>query len=315
MAAKKLKALITGGAGYIGSVMTEEFLKRGYAVTVLDDFRYCRTSLLHLCGHAGLEAVRGDVRDPAVLRPLVAAADVIVPLAAVVGAPACDLHPLDAESINVGAVRELNRLRGREQKVVFPVTNSGYGVGTSGEYCTEESPLKPLSAYGKHKVEAEKILRDKGSCVSFRLATAFGVSPRMRVDLLVNDFTYRAVRDRCIVLFEAHFKRNYIHVRDIARAFLFALDNFEKMDGEVYNLGLSDANLSKLELCRAIEKHVPGLVILVSEIGEDPDKRDYIVSNEKVERAGFRTRHSLDSGIRELLRAYRFLKDSVYNNV
>jgi len=315
MSEKKENVLITGGAGYIGSVMTEEFLRRGHRVTVLDDFRYCRTSLLHLCRNPGLKVVRGDVRNRALLRELLAFSDVIIPLAAIVGAPACELNPPDARSINVGAVRLINELRGKGQKVIFPVTNSGYGIGQSGTYCTEESPLRPISLYGKYKVEAEKILQDKGNVISFRLATAFGVSPRMRVDLLVNDFTYRAVRDRCIVLFEEHFKRNYVHVRDIARAFIFGMENYARMKNEVYNLGLSKANLSKLELCRVIKKHVPELVILTSRIGEDPDKRDYIVSNEKVEQAGFRPRFSLNFGIRELLKAYTFLKDSVFNNI
>lgn len=315
MAKGKENILITGGAGYVGSVMVEHFLKRRSAVTVLDDFRYGQNSLLHLCHYKSLRIVKGDVRDKAVLKPLLAAADGIIPLAAIVGAPACDLHPRESRSVNVGAIRLINQLRSKSQMVLFPVTNSGYGIGEEGVYCTEETPLRPVSRYGRQKVEAEKILMDTGGVIAFRLATAFGVSPRMRLDLLVNDFTYRAVRDRVIVLFEEHFKRNYIHVRDIARVFYFSLLNFERMKDQVYNVGLSNANLSKLELCRAIKKHVPGLVVITSDVGRDPDQRNYIVSNLKIERAGFKPRFSLDWGIRELIKAYSFLKDSLYNNL
>ncbi len=313
--AKKAKVLITGGAGYLGSVMTGHFLQKGFAVTVLDDFRYCRTSLLHLCSNRSLKIVRGDVRERTMVRPLVAEAELIVPLAAVVGAPACDLHPRESRSINVGAIKLINDLRSPGQRVLFPVTNSGYGVGEEGVFCTEDSPLRPVSRYGKQKVEAEKILLAKGNAIAFRLATAFGVSPRMRLDLLVNDFTYRAVRDHCIVLFEEHFKRNYIHVRDIASVFHFGAVNFKKLKNQVFNVGLSTANLSKRELCGLIEREVPGLTIISSPIGKDPDQRNYIVSNEKIERAGFRPRWSLPAGIRELLKAYVFLKDSRYDNL
>jgi len=315
MAKKKNNILITGGAGYVGSIMVEYFLKRGRAVTVLDDFRYRQNSLLHLCHHSSLRVVKGDVRDEAVLKPLIRDADVIIPLAAIVGAPACALHPAESKSVNVGAIRLIDRLRSKKQPVLFPVTNSGYGIGEEGIYCTEETPLRPVSGYGRQKVEAEKILLQSGGVIAFRLATAFGVSPRMRLDLLVNDFTYRAVRDHSIVLFEEHFKRNYIHIRDIARVFLFGLENFRRMKDEVYNVGLSNANLSKKELCRLIKKFVPELVVVSAEIGRDPDRRNYIVSNEKIEKTGFKPRYSLKWGIRELLKAYSFLKDSVYDNL
>ena len=312
---KNAEILITGGAGYVGSVMTEHFLESGCSVTVLDDFRYRQTSLLHLCRYKTLRIVRGDVREAGVVKPLIKDADAIIPLAAVVGAPACDRYPQESRSINVGAVKLIDRLRSRDQRVLFPVTNSGYGIGLAGSLCTEKSPLRPISRYGRQKVEAEMALMDSGNAIAFRLATAFGVSPRMRIDLLVNDFTHRALTDGVIVLFEAHFQRNYIHVRDIARVFEFGLKNFSRMKNEVYNIGLSSANLSKLELCRVIKKHLPQLAIITSEVGKDPDQRNYIVSNEKIEKAGFRPRYSLDWGIEELIRAYTFLKDSVYDNL
>ncbi len=311
----KEKVLITGGAGYLGTVMTEHFLARGHRVTVLDDFRYSRTSLLHLCHDSRLRIVKGDVRERATVKPLLADADTVIPLAAVVGAPACEARPRESRSVNVGAVKLINSLRSVEQKLLFPVTNSGYGIGQKDIACTESSPLRPVSRYGRQKVEAEKFLLEKGSVVAFRLATAFGVSSRMRVDLLVNDFTYRAATEGVIVLFEEHFKRNYIHVRDIARLFHFGMENFHKLSGQVFNAGLSEANLSKIELCRLIQKFVPGLVIISSAVGRDPDRRDYIVSNAKIEKAGFRTRYSLEFGIQELLRAYAFLKNSIYNNL
>jgi nucleoside-diphosphate-sugar epimerase len=295
--------------------MTELFLRRGHRVAVLDDFRYRQGSLLHLCHSRRLEIVKGDVRDRRRLAPLLAESDVIIPLAAVVGAPACEARPEESRSVNVGAIRLLDRLRSKNQAVLFPVTNSGYGVGEEGVYRTETSPLRPVSRYGRQKVEAEKILLAGGGAVAFRLATAFGVSPRMRLDLLVNDFTYRAVKEGVIVLFEEHFQRNYIHVRDVARVFYFGMKNYSRLKGEVFNVGLSNANLSKIELCRRIKKFVPKLAIITSKVGRDPDRRNYLVSNAKIEKAGFRPIFSLDAGIQELIRAYSFVKNSVYDNL
>ncbi len=309
------KILVTGGAGYIGSVLTPALLARGHAVTVVDNFTYGQTSLLDCCHNELLTIIRGDVRDEALIKPLAAAADAIMPLACLVGAPLCAQRPLEARSINLEAVRMLLRHAGPQARIISPTTNSGYGVGQAGIFCTEETPLRPISLYGRLKAELEESLLSDGRAVSLRLATVFGISPRMRLDLLVNDFTYRAVTDRFIVLFEAHFKRNYIHVRDVARAFLHALDNFEKMRGQAYNVGLSDANLSKLELCREIRKQVPDFTFLEAPVGEDPDKRNYIVSNEKIERAGFRPAVSLPQGIRELIRGYQVLRRNQYANV
>jgi nucleoside-diphosphate-sugar epimerase len=249
------------------------------------------------------------------LKPLLRDADVVIPLAALVGAPLCDNDRVGAETLNRDAVLTLIKLCGREQRILMPVTNSGYGIGEPGKFCTEETPLRPITLYGRTKVEAEQAVLERGNSISFRLATVFGMSPRMRLDLLVNDFVYRAVNDRAVVLFEAHFKRNYIHVRDVARVFLHGICNFETMRDRPYNVGLSDANLSKLELCQAIQRHLPKFVFLEAPVGEDPDKRDYIVSNERVEGTGYKPAYSLDDGIRELIKGYRMLRNSIYGNV
>ena len=282
---------------------------------MLDRFTTCETSLLACCSNRSFLPVRGDCRDEKVLKPLLAAADIIIPLAAVVGAPACATDALGAQSINVDAVQLLLRLRSPAQRIIFPTTNSGYGIGEPGKFCTEDTPLRPLSLYGTTKVDAEKAVLDSGNSITFRLATVFGTAPRMRIDLLVNDFVYRAVTDRAVVIFEGHAKRNYLHIRDVARAFQHAMDHFEAMRGEPYNVGLSDANLSKLELCERIKLQVPAFTVLEAAVGEDPDKRDYIVSNDKIERTGFRTAVSLDDGITELRRGYTMLRNSRYGNV
>jgi nucleoside-diphosphate-sugar epimerase len=302
-----VKILVTGGAGYIGSILVPRLLAAGHAVTVLDNFRYRQTSLLDCCADPRLSIVRGDCRDEATLRPLAAAADAIVPLAALVGAPACDADRTAAATTNLDAVRTLLALRSPSQPLVFPCTNSGYGVGQEDRFCTEETPLRPLSLYGRTKVDAERAVLEAGG-VSLRLATVFGVSPRMRLDLLVNDFVHRAVTDRFLVLFEGHFKRNYLHVRDAADAFVHALDRFDAMGGQCYNVGRSDANLSKRELCERIQRHVPAFSFVEAPVGKDPDQRNYVVSNEKIERTGYRAARSLDDGIVELLKAYAVVR-------
>lgn len=307
--------LVTGAAGYIGSVLVGDLLRDGHSVIAVDNFSFGQASLLDCCRYETLRIVRGDVRDERVMLPLLKEADVIVPLACLVGAPICAQKPIEARSINLDAIKMLLDHSSREQVFLSPTTNSGYGVGEDGIYCTEESPLRPVSLYGTLKVELEKHLLDSGRAISFRLATAFGVSPRMRIDLLVNDFTYRAVTDRFVVLFEAHFKRNYIHVRDVSLAFRHGLANFEAMKGQAYNVGLSDANLSKLELCEEIKKQVPDFTILQSEVGKDPDQRNYIVSNEKLEKTGYMPEVSLQKGIAELIRAYQVIRRNQYANV
>lgn len=310
-----MKILVTGGAGYLGSVMIPMFLEKGHEVTVLDNFLFGQATLLESCGHDRFSVVRGDCREEALVKRLMTSADVIIPLAALVGAPLCKLDPLAAQSINAGGVQMICRLASRQQRIILPTTNSGYGIGEKGKECTEETPLRPISLYGTSKCEAEAAVLARENSVSFRLATVFGASPRMRVDLLVNDFVHRAVNDRAVVIFEGHFKRNYIHIRDVARAFLHAMDHFETMKGRPYNVGLEEANLSKLELCARIQKHISGFVFLEAPIGEDPDKRDYIVSNARILATGFRPAWDLDRGIRELIKVFTILRNSRYSNV
>lgn len=307
--------LITGGAGYLGSIMVPELLRLGHKVTVLDNFMFKQNSLAAVCADPNFSVVKGDAREASVLAPLVKSADVVIPLAALVGAPLCGHDKIGTATLNRDAILTLIGLLSPEQRLLMPVTNSGYGVGEKGKFCTEETPLRPISLYGQTKVEAEKAVLDRGNAISFRLATVFGMAPRMRLDLLVNDFVYRAVYDRAVVLFEPHFKRNYVHVRDVTRAFIHGINNFETMKNEPYNVGLSDANLSKLELCERIREHLPAFVFPEAPVGEDPDKRDYIVSNAKIEATGFAPAHGLDVGIQELIKGYTMIRNSLYGNV
>lgn len=307
--------LVTGGAGYLGSIMVPTLLAAGHQVTVVDNFLYRVNSLAHCCSNSNFAVINGDVRDEALMRPLLAKADVVIPLAALVGAPLCNKDPIAATSTNKDAIIFMLKTLSPSQWVLMPITNSGYGIGEAGKHCTEDSPLRPISRYGIDKVEAEKAVLQRENSISFRLATVFGMSPRMRIDLLVNDFVYRAVTDRFVVLFEGHFKRNYIHVRDVTRVFIHGIDNFEKMRGRPYNVGLSEANLSKIELCQKIQNRVENFVFLNAPIGEDPDKRDYIVSNARIEATGFKPKHSLDDGICELIKGYRMIRNSVYGNI
>lgn len=307
--------LVTGGAGYLGSILVPALLAAGHRVTVLDNFMYQQNSLAHVCADAKFDVVNGDARKVETLKPLVIKADYVLPLAALVGAPLCDKDPIAATSTNRDAIATLCQLLSSEQRIIMPITNSGYGVGEQGQYCTEESPLRPVSLYGRDKVAAEQLILERENAVSLRLATVFGMAPRMRIDLLVNDFVYRAVNDRFVVLFEAHFKRNFIHIRDVARAFMHAMEKFDIMKGRPFNVGLSDANLSKAELCERIKAQVPGFQFLEAPVGEDPDKRDYIVSNARIEATGYAPAHGLDDGIRELIKGYRMIRNRVYGNV
>jgi len=310
-----MKILVTGGAGYLGSVLVPVLLDKGFEVVVLDNFMFHQTSLLDCCHYPKLDIVRGDTRDESTLKRLLKESDAIFPLACLTGAPLCARDPRGAESVILESVRLILNFRSKQQIIIYPTTNSGYGVGQKGKFCTESTPLRPISLYGKLKVQAEKEILEKGNAVTLRLATAFGISPRMRLDLLVNDFVYRAVFDRFVILFESHFKRNFIHVRDVAKAFVHTLENFGRMKNEAYNVGLSDANLSKLELCREIKEQVKDFYFVESSIGEDPDKRDYIVSNEKIEKAGFKPQVSLRDGIKELIKGFQVIKRNQFSNV
>ena len=309
------KILVTGGAGYIGSILVPVLLKKVYRVTVLDSLIFNQPSLLDCCADPNFDFVKGDICDHELVNGLLSKADIVIPLAAIVGAPACKRNPSLTRLVNYDAQMNIVNNVSADQRVLFPTTNSGYGIGEKDNYCTEESPLRPISEYGRTKVEVEKALLDGGSAITFRLATVFGMSPRMRMDLLVNDFVYRAVKDKAIVIFEEHFRRNYIHVRDVAGAFLFGIENYEKMKGEPYNVGLSSANLTKRQLAEKIKEYVPELYIHSAEIGEDPDKRDYIVSNKKIESLGWRADYTLDDGIQELIKGYNIIKPNSFANV
>ena len=309
-----MRVLVTGGAGYLGSILCEHLLAAGHRVTALDALHHSVPSLLHLCENARFEFVRGDARDEALLARLVADADAIIPLAAVVGAPACDRDPWLATSTNLDAVRLLLRLRSPSQLVVYPTTNSGYGTQSGDVFCTEDTPLEPISLYGRTKVQAEADVLASPNAITLRLATVFGTSPRMRLDLLVNHFVYAAVTDGYLVLFEQEFKRNFIHIRDVADCFVHCLANPQAMTGRAHNAGLDSANISKGELAAAVKKQVPNFHVVVSAIGSDPDKRNYIVSNQRLREAGFEARRSLEDGIRELLRAYRMLPLGNFRN-
>jgi nucleoside-diphosphate-sugar epimerase len=309
------RVLVTGGAGYIGSVLSERLLSAGFHVTVLDRLLWNQNGPFHLCNNRNYEFIRGDSRDEKLVAALVKSVDAIIPLAAIVGAPACDSDPWIAQSTNLDAIRMINRLRSRSQPVIYPNTNSGYGAKSGDLHCTEKTPLEPISLYGRTKVQAEEELLSTPNTVSLRLATVFGMSPRMRLDLLVNHFVYVAVTDGYVVIFERHFKRNYIHVRDVADAFVHALSNVTAMQGKAFNAGLDAANLSKEELARKIAEHVPNFHIQYSEVGSDPDKRNYIVSNARLKEAGFQARRGLDEGIVELVKGYRMIGRHPFKNV
>lgn len=307
-----MRILCTGGAGYLGSVLIPMLLHHQHHVTVVDNFQHKQPSLMAWCHHPNLTLINGDVRFG---YPSISTADIIIPLAALVGAPACDKDPDAAYGINSAAIFDLCNTAFSHQTILFPMTNSGYGTGGETK-CTEESPLEPISIYGQSKVAAEKAVLAHPRGISFRFATLFGCSPRMRLDLLVNDFCYRAVKDRSLTLFEGGFRRNYLHVRDAARVLLFALEDGIRsyMFGQAYNVGLSSANLTKRGLCDKIAEHVPGFVYHESAVGEDPDKRDYVVSNAKIEALGWKPKYSLDDGIKELIKGYTMPLDSVYRN-
>lgn len=302
-----MKVLITGGAGYLGSVISKQFIDAGHEVTVIDNLLFNQISPLSLIYNERYNFIYGDVQNVNLLNKLVSTHDVIIPLAAIVGFPACSKDPNLAWEINYNQVLNIKKNTSKNQIILFPNTNSGYGVAKNELECTEESPLNPISVYGESKCASEKVLLENTDAICFRLATVFGSSPRMRTDLLVNEFVYKAMTDKYIVVFEKHFKRNFIHVQDVAGVFLHALDNYGSMKNNVYNVGLSDANLSKQELLEKIKQYIPDFAISYSDYYEDPDKRDYIVSNKKIESTNWKPKFSLDMGIKELIKTYQIL--------
>jgi nucleoside-diphosphate-sugar epimerase len=310
-----MKILVTGGAGYIGSVLVPNLLSQGHKVTVIDNFMYKQTSLASSIRNENLTLVFGDVRDESLMIQLLANVDVVIPLAAIVGAPACDSDPVAAQSINKESILWLLKKLSKDQRIIMPTTNSAYGSGDKNNFCDETSPLNPLALYARDKVTVEKELMQHPSATSFRLATVFGISPRMRMDLLVNNFTYRAITDGFVVVFEGHFKRNYIHVLDVVQAFNLAIANEKDFGGEIFNVGLSEANISKIELCHEIQSIVPSFTYLEAALGKDPDQRNYVVSNEKIEKFGFKPSVSLGNGLQELVKGLKMFNHKPFTNI
>lgn len=307
--------LVTGGAGYLGSTLVPKLLENGHNVTVLDNFMWGENSLAAACAERNFNVINGDIRLKETIAPLMRDADIIIPLAARVGAPLCDKDPVGATTTNRDAILMMLELTSKDQMILMPTTNSAYGTGDENNFCTEESELRPISKYAIDKVEVEEALLTHPSAISFRLATVFGMSPRMRLDLLVNDFVYRAVTDSTVVLFESHFKRNYIHVRDVAKVFIHGIANFDSMKGGIFNVGLSDANLSKKELCEEIKKQLPNFSYIEAQIGSDPDQRNYIVLNDKIANTGFVPSYSLRDGIEDLIKGFTMIKKHGYSNI
>lgn len=310
-----MNILVTGGAGYLGSTMIPELLSKGFNITVVDNFMYKQPSLNHVCHSKNFKVVNGDVRLKETIAPLLKNSDVIIPLAAYVGAPLCLKDPINASQVNKDAIKLMLDNLSQDQIILMPTTNSAYGSGDKDNYCTETTPLKPISLYAKEKVEVEKMLCDHSNFISYRLATVFGMSPRMRIDLLVNDFVYRSVYDGFMVLYEPHFKRNYIHVKDVTNAFIHGIENYDSMKNEIYNVGLSDANISKLELCNEIKRIKEDFIFFEAQFAKDQDQRNYIVSNDKIEKTGFKPTFSLTDGIIELIKGFTMLKNSKYGNI
>jgi nucleoside-diphosphate-sugar epimerase len=307
--------LVTGGAGYIGSTLVPDLLSKKHKVTVIDNFMYDQTSLATSVRDRNLEIIFGDVRDESLMKKLISKADIIIPLAAIVGAPACDKDPVTAQSINKDSILWLLKQLSKSQQIIMPTTNSAYGSGDKNNFCDENSPLNPLSLYARDKVVVEKSLLEHENSTSFRLATVFGISPRMRLDLLVNNFTLRAITDGFVIVFEGHFKRNYIHILDVVQAFNLAIEKKDQFKGEIFNVGLSQANISKIELCQEIKKIVLDFLFLEAPLGKDPDQRNYIVSNKKIEALGFSPGVSLQEGLNELVKGLKMFNHKPFTNV
>tara|TARA_B100001079_G_scaffold116771_1_gene100474 strand:+ start:59 stop:997 length:939 start_codon:yes stop_codon:yes gene_type:complete len=307
------KILITGGAGYIGSMLVTKLIEKGYRVTVIDTLQFSKNSLNHLFVHKNFNFIYGDVRNKNLIKKNIEKHNIIIPLAALVGAPLCEKYKKEAKEINFESIKYMLKIVNKKQKIIFPTTNSGYGIGQKEKYCDENSPLNPISFYGQTKAEAEKIILEFENSICFRLATVFGHSYRMRTDLLVNNFVYNALKFKKLKLYEPHFRRNYIHIIDVVRAFIFAIKNFNKLKSNTYNLGLSSANLTKLMLAKKIKKQFKEVKISIIRNRKDPDQRDYFVSNKKIEKKGFKPIISLEEGIAELLNVLRF-ETKIINN-
>ena len=306
--------LVTGGAGYLGSIMVPALLEKGYKVTVLDNFMFKQNSLAHVCSNQNFEVVRGDVRDKEIMKSLMKAVDVIIPLAALVGAPLCEKRKKEAVSVNLNSIKYLIKNIQKKNKIIYLTTNSGYGIGKPGKYCNEKSSLNPISLYGRTKVDAEKIIMKHKNSIGFRLATVFGYSYRMRTDLLVNNFVFTSIKNKKLSIYEPHFRRNYIHINDVVDGIIYSIRNFNKLKSNIYNLGLSSANLTKFALAKKIKKQVKNLKIQIIKNKKDPDKRDYFVSNKKIEKKGFKAKTSIESGIKELIKVFSYSKEKIINN-
>jgi nucleoside-diphosphate-sugar epimerase len=307
--------LVTGGAGYVGSVLVPVLLQNGHKVTVIDNFLYKQPSLASVISNKNFSLVYGDVRDKELMSKHISVADIIIPLAAIVGAPACLKDPQMASSVNKDSMLWMFDKISSSQQILMPTTNSAYGSGDENNYCDEESKLNPLSLYAKDKVHVEKYLMEKENATSFRLATVFGISPRMRLDLLVNNFVQRALTDRFVILFEGHFKRNYVHVKDVVDAFVFGVNNLDKVKGQIFNFGLSEANISKQQLCERIKNQLPDFTFQDAPLAKDPDQRNYIVSNKKIEAIGMKAKVTLDEGISELIKGLGMFTSYPYTNL
>ena len=306
--------LITGGAGYIGSKLATELLNYNYKVTVIDVLKFSSRSLNHLFNNKNFSFINGDVRNKKLMKNLILNNEFIIPLAALVGAPLCEKNKKEAISVNLESIRYLMKIITKKNKVIYLTTNSGYGVGEKNKYCDEKSPLNPISLYGRTKVNAEKIIMRSSNSIGFRLATVFGYSYRMRTDLLVNNFVFKAVRDKKLVIFEPHFRRNYIHINDVVEGVIYSIKNFNRLKSNVYNLGLSSANLTKYNLAKKIKKKINSLKIKIVQNRKDPDQRDYYVSNKKIEKKGFRAKISIEKGIDELINVFSYSEEKIINN-
>ncbi len=308
------KILITGGGGYVGSMLTTILVNLGHHVSVIDLMKYNKGSLNHLYYHKNFKLIQKDIRDKKIMKKLIRQNEYIIPLAALVGAPLCDKNKKEAVSINYDSIKSLVSLSTKKNKIIFLTTNSGYGVGEKNKFCDENSPLRPISLYGRTKCDAEKEVMKFKNCICFRLATVFGFSYRMRTDLLVNNFVYNAMQTKRLTIFEPHFRRNFIHIRDVVSAIVYSINNFKKMRSNVYNLGLSSANISKLMLAKKIRKQMKNLKVKIVKNKKDPDKRDYFVSNRKIEKKGFKAKILLETGIDELMTLFEVDNKKIINN-